>query len=65
MTVDQPIKRCILPQAKRTTIQESWFLKAQNRTVRFLEATPEDEAVILEFLADTFSRQEPVNVAAG
>lgn len=65
MTVDQSTKRCILPIAKRKTIQESWFLKAQNRTIRFVEAAVEDEATILEFLADTFSRQEPINVAAG
>lgn len=54
-----------LPQLERQTLEESVYLSKLDSTVKLLVATKGDEEVLLRYLADQFSCDEPVGVASG
>ncbi|KAI6174369.1 hypothetical protein M3Y98_01182700 [Aphelenchoides besseyi] len=52
-----------LPQAHRQTLHDSIHIPNCNATVKLLVAVPEDINVLLDFISDRFSHEEPIDVA--
>jgi hypothetical protein len=55
----------ILPIGERTTINESLYLEPFKQTVKLLLAIEEDEQVLVRYIADQFSKDEPIDAATG
>jgi hypothetical protein len=54
-----------LPMAERQTIKESIYLTSLNKAVKLLVANEKDEDSLVQYTADQFSRDEPIDAASG
>ncbi|KAI6222627.1 Dopamine N-acetyltransferase [Aphelenchoides besseyi] len=52
-----------LPQAHRRTLRDSIYIPNLDTTVKLVIGVPEDLDVLLHFICDRFSREEPIDVA--
>ncbi|KAI6221357.1 Dopamine N-acetyltransferase-like protein [Aphelenchoides fujianensis] len=55
----------VLPQVRRETVFESFYVPKLDTTVRLVIAKPEDADVLTDYICDQFAAEEPLNFAAG
>ncbi|KAI6240750.1 hypothetical protein M3Y99_00418300 [Aphelenchoides fujianensis] len=58
-------RKYVLPQARRETLFESFYVPKLDTTVRLVIAKPEDAEVLTDYICDRFAAEEPLDVAAG
>jgi hypothetical protein len=65
MSISFEVPSYSLPIAERQKIQQSVFLAPLNTAVKLLIAEKVDEEVLLSYICDQFSRNEPIDVSTG
>lgn len=55
----------VLPQLERQTIEESVYLSKLDTAIKLLIADKADIDVLLRYLSDQFSKDEPIDAASG